>query len=113
MTSNGTEHQINLTLWSLFRLILHCHRCKGVPNLMCTSVSVLSNVSILEYILSRASEVGSPTNHPGLRAATRHGARDPLVRLQVQTDGTFDPFLLRQGEPGTSQYIEGPIYNVL
>ena len=34
-------------------------------------------------ILSRASEVGSPTNHPGLRAATRHGARDPLVRPQV------------------------------
>ncbi len=28
------------------------------------------------YILSRASR--SPTNHPGLRAATRHGVRDPL-----------------------------------
>ena len=25
------------------------------------------------YILSRASEVGSPTNHPGLQTATRHG----------------------------------------
>ncbi len=54
-------------------------------------------------ILSRASEVGSPTNHPGLRAATRHGVRDPLVRSQVETDHTFDMFLLRQGEPGTSQ----------
>ncbi len=45
------------------------------------------------------------------RAATRHGARDPLVRPQVDqnfkkgTNRTFDsPFLLRQGEPGTSQY---------
>ncbi len=34
-------------------------------------------------ILSHASKVGSPTNHPGLRAATRHGASDPLVRSQV------------------------------
>ncbi len=45
------------------------------------------------------------------RAATRHGARDPLVRPQVdqtyrETNRTFDwPFLLRQGEPGMSQYI--------
>ncbi len=35
------------------------------------------------FILSRASEVGSPTNHAGLRAATRHGVRDLLVRSQV------------------------------
>ncbi len=27
-------------------------------------------------VLSRASEVGSPSNQPGLRAATRHGVRD-------------------------------------
>ncbi len=37
---------------------------------------------------------GLQQTHPGLRAATRHGVRDPLVR-----------FLLRQGEPGTSHYI--------
>ena len=36
-----------------------------------------------DYILLRVSELGSPTNHIGLRAATRHGARDPLVRSQV------------------------------
>ncbi len=53
------------------------------------------------------------------RAATRHGARDPLVRPQVdKLDNHLDkknlkgtnrildsPFLLRQGEPGKSQYI--------
>ncbi len=38
---------------------------------------------------------GLQQTHPGLRAATRHGARDPFDSL----------FLLRQGEPGTSQYI--------
>ncbi len=27
--------------------------------------------------------------------------------LKKETDRTFDPFLLRQGEPGTSQYIFG------
>ena len=55
------------------------------------------------YILSRASEVGSPSNHPGLRAATRHGVRDPLVGSQKRTVH-LTRFLLRQGEPGTSQY---------
>ncbi len=35
---------------------------------------------IINNILSRASEMGSPTNNPGLWAATRHGVRDPLVR---------------------------------
>ncbi len=34
-------------------------------------------------ILSRASKVGSPSNHPGLQAETRHRVRDPLVRSQV------------------------------
>ncbi len=41
-------------------------------------------------VLSCADGMGSPTNHPGLQAATTHRARDPL---------------LRQGEPGTSQYL--------
>ncbi len=48
------------------------------------------------YILSRAIEVGSPSNHPGLQAATRHGVRDPLVRSQVDKtyvgQGSFGPF---------------------
>ncbi len=50
------------------------------------------------------------------RAVTRHGARDPLVRPQVdnhlgknfkkkRTAHLIRLFLLRQGEPGTSQYI--------
>ena len=47
-------------------------------------------------------------------AATRHGARDPSDKLDNHldkkflkgTNHTFDStFLLRQGEPGTSQYI--------
>ena len=37
------------------------------------------------YVLSRASEVGSPTNHPGLRAATRHRVRDYLEKIKKQT----------------------------
>ena len=63
-------------------------------------------------ILSRAGGVG-------LQAATRYGARDPLVRSQVdktnlitlpknfkKKNGPYTgPVLLRQGEPGTSQYI--------
>ncbi len=65
-------------------------------------------------ILSRASGVGSPTNHPGLQAATRHGARDPLVRyldkvnlltlpknLKKKNGPYTGPVILRQGEPVT------------
>ncbi len=37
-------------------------------------------------VLSRASEVGSATNHPGLRKKLK----------KRETDRTFDPFLLRQ-----------------
>ena len=46
------------------------------------------------YILSRASGVGSPTNHPGLRAATRHGASDPYPTIEKEewTVRTLDPF---------------------
>ncbi len=45
---------------------------------------------------------------PWLRTATRNGSRDPFgpltggwKPLKIKKDG---PFLLRQGEPGTSQY---------
>ncbi len=55
---------------------------------------------------------GVSNKPPGLQAATRHGARDPLVRSQVdylkikKENGPYTgPVLLRQGEPGTSQYI--------
>ncbi len=61
---------------------------------------------------------GLQQTHPGLRAATRQGVRDPLVHSQVDylaitTYKKFKKrkrtvhlirFLLRQGEPGTSQY---------
>ncbi len=63
---------------------------------------------------------GLQQTHPGLRAATRHGVRDPLVRstpnLTILADNDLQKiliekqtahlirFLLRQGEPGTSQY---------
>ncbi len=61
-------------------------------------------------ILSCASGMGSPTNHPGFQAATRHGARDPLVRTKKNNGPHTRPILLRQGEPGTSQYI--PVYGI-
>ncbi len=61
-------------------------------------ISMCSDIIII--ILSCASGVGSPTNHPG----SGHRARDPLVRSQVdlvistlnflkrRTDRTLDPF---------------------
>ena len=67
---------------------------------------------------------GGVSNPPGLQAATRHGARDPLVRSQVdvrylnranlmilpkifkeRNEPYTGPVLLRQGEPGPSQYV--------
>ena len=38
--------------------------------------SIVARSLRFKHILSRASEVGSATNHPGLQAATRHGVRD-------------------------------------
>ena len=65
---------------------------------------------------------GVSNEPPRLQAATRHLARDPLVRSQVdktwqlsnnylykkfkKKNGPYiRPVLLRQGEPGTSQYV--------
>ena len=123
----------------------------------------------VQNILSRASEVGSPTNHPGSRQRQDTGSgilwsvhrwttlrkkqsqneshlvvrnsaligekmwlsptkksrfskllskraifgslffsqcsNSHLQKFKKRTDRTFDPFLLRQGEPGTSRYI--------
>ncbi len=42
-------------------------------------------LGVSDKILSRASEMGLQQTHPGLRAATRHGVRDPLVRSQVES----------------------------
>ncbi len=46
-----------------------------------------------QNILLRASEVGPLTNPPGLRGATRHGVRDPLVRSQVDYNAKYMPYL--------------------
>ncbi len=52
----------------------------------------------LTNVLSRVSEAGSPTNRPGSDKTQGQGS--------FGTNRTFDlPFLPRQGEPGTSQYI--------
>ena len=59
------------------------------------------------YKLSCASEVGSPTNHLGLWADTGPWILWSVHRwtFKKETDHTFDLFLLRQVEPGTSKYI--------
>ncbi len=65
----------------------------------------MDEVSAQFYILSRASEVGFPTNHlgSGERQDTGQGSFSPL---KIEKDGPYTgPVLLRQGEPGTSQYI--------
>ncbi len=75
-------------------------------------------------ILSRASKAGSPTNFSGSDKTRGQGYFGPSTGgpdLQGKLDNhldkknlkgtnrTFDlPFLLRQGEPGTSQYITRP-----
>ncbi len=56
---------------------------------------------LLSYIV--ACQRGGVFNKlPWLQAATKHGARDPLVRYKYGP--ITGPVLLRQGEPGTSQY---------
>ncbi len=80
---------------------------------------------------------GVSNKPPGLQTATRHGARDPLVRSQLdktlhglthikhlnianlviatykknKKNGPYiRDVLLRQGEPGTSQYIHSEYF---
>ncbi len=78
------------------------------------------------YIFSRASGVGSPTNHPGsgqrqdtgpgiLWSVHRwtkpntYGGASILPRNLKRKSGPYiGPVLLRQGEPGTSQYCRDP-----
>ncbi len=68
-----------------------------------------------KYILSCASEMGSPTNHPdsGQRQDTGSGILWSVHRWTIATYKKFKkkngpyirPVLLRQGEPGTSHYV--------
>ncbi len=51
---------------------------------------------------------GLQQTHPGLRASTRHGLRDKILK-RIRTIHLIR-FLLRQDEPGTSHYI--PIHLV-
>ena len=63
---------------------------------------------ILSYILSRASETGSPTNRSGSNKTPGQGSFGPSTGGPdlKGTNRTFDsPFLLRQVEPGKSQYL--------
>ncbi len=59
-------------------------------------------------ILSRASETGSPTNRPGsnkTRGQGSFGTSTGGPDLKERNAHLIRPILLRQGEPGTSQYI--------
>ncbi len=66
----------------------------------------------ISSILSRASGMGSPTNHPGSgqRQDTGPGilwwTKPNYLKIWKKMNGPYiRPVLLRQGEPGTSQYI--------
>ncbi len=101
------------------------------PDMCLATASLIKPHSFMvnkwKYIV--ACQRGRVSNEPP-RAATRHGARDHLVRPQVDQTYTSKPlkisnlgnhldtnfkrtnrtpdspyFLLRQGEPGTSQYL--------
>ncbi len=56
-----------------------------------------------DNMLSRASEMGSPTNHRDSRQRRDIGQGSSKMEKYGPTTG---PVLLRQGEPGTSQYIK-------
>ncbi len=61
------------------------------------------------YILSRASEVGSPTNPPwapGSDKTQGQGSFGPFIQnFKKKRTVHLIRFSLRQGEPGTSQYL--------
>ena len=79
---------IHTTALSIFLFLLAYHSCS------CSYCRVPARCGLQDTL-------------PGLRAATRHRARDPLVRPQVERNEphTWFTYLLRQGEPGTSHYI--------
>ncbi len=92
-----------------------CTQCSGKLIILLTREPTIK-------ILSHAREVGSPTNHPGsgqwqntgpgilwfVHRWTNSLSNSYLQKILKRTDRTFDPFLLRQGEPGTSQYTMYP-----
>ena len=57
---------------------------------------------------------GVSNKPPGLRTATTILviATYKKIKQQKRTDRTFDPFLLRQDDPGTSQYISYILDNI-
>ncbi len=83
----------------------------------CCTCGMSATDALISNILSRPSEVGSPTNHPGSgqRQDTGPGIlwsvhrwKANLVILPkkfLKKNGPYTrPVLLRQAEPGTSQY---------
>ena len=74
-------------------------------------LSVPEHVILIQYIVTCQRD-GVSKEPPWLQAATRHVASDPLVRLPSDNCQKLKkkrlytgPVLLRQEEPGTSQYI--------
>ncbi len=94
-----------------FRVYGHGANIKLCYPITISSITQFPNRDL--SIMSRASEAGSPTNRSGSdkTRASKHltiGKLDNHLdkNLKKGTNRTFDsPFLLRQGEPGTSQYI--------
>ncbi len=67
------------------------------------------SIKVQKYHIVTCQQGGVSNKPPGPQAATRHGARDPLVRslpknLKKKNGPYTGSVLLRQGEPGTSQY---------
>ena len=81
----------------------HSHFLETTPNLQCKHLFCeLTYVQISLKILSRASEAGSPTNPPWALGSDKTRGQGFKKK---RTAYLIRPFLVRQGEPGTSQYI--------
>ncbi len=102
----------------MLHLIVLFHFWLILPASCTTDPSPWSAKTIQIFILSRASETGSPTNRLGSDKTRGQGSLtiDKLDKIQFnhldknlkkeRTAHLIPLFLLRQGEPGTSQYIE-------
>ncbi len=105
--------------------LLHMYWHNIKPKLPCYRLSAGSIYDLgrktVSTILSHASEAGSPTNRTGSDKTRGQGSFGPstgghltIDELDYYLDKIFkketnrildSPFLLRQGEPGTSQHI--------
>ena len=121
---SGRALEVQHLKWTSFWLQSHLH--VGLPNetwvvrLLQRSYTVYTVLLCYvchrlghSIILSRASEVGSPTNHlgSGQRQDTDQGSFGPLTGglPKIEKDEPYTgPVLLRQGDPGTSQYCHMP-----